>query len=197
MLNIDLLDPNDPIDAMSIRARQELDEYIATGKSTGEKQKQNEIGLTNDEALKAPVYCEICRTRQATETYDVDMFLVVDKEYNPFGGKMFRYRTQKVRVPCCHTCLTRSEKGNTIVSTVFLLSAIFVYLYLFSSVASGVLQHVAAFLFSMCITGFIGFPIFWLISFFCGQSKLYGKSATIKKFKSEGWKIGSKPSKCD
>ena len=197
MFNVDLLDPNDPIDAVSIRARKELDEYIATGKCTDEHHKKAVAIETDNEVHKTPVCCEICGKRNATETYEVDMFLVVDKAHNPFGGKMFRYRTQKVRVPCCHTCQKGVEKGNAVVSIVFLLSTTFVYWYLFSNVASGVLQHIAAFLFSLCITGFFGFPVLWIISMFCGQSKLYGKSETIRKLKSQGWKIGTKPCKCD
>ena len=188
----ELLDPNDPIDAASIRSRNELDECIATGGECANTKHKDNIAQSSKS-----IYCDICHKNIATKTYDVNMFFIENKEYAPPVGKMFRYRKQKVKVPCCHSCLASIERGNTIVSIIVLLAALVTYVCLFSHAVSGILQHIVAFLFTICITGFFGFPIFWVISRLCGESKLYHKSETIRRMESQGWKVGSKPSKCD
>ena len=147
----ELLEPDDPF----ARTRADLEEYLATGKCATETH-----GCDNSQTAPTTKRCEICGTKEATETYDIDMYYIEKKEYVPPFGKKFKYRTQKVKVPCCASCIKSIGRGNVVVSIVVLLSATLAYLFLFSHVASSVLQHIVAFVFVCCITGFLGLPIF-------------------------------------
>lgn len=156
---------------------------------------------TSDRSTQEPEtdfsVCEICGSG-ATDTYAVDMFRVIDKGYAPPFGKSFKYQKKRVRVPCCSSCLRSIARGNAAVSLAILLIGMGVYVFAFKSIGlQSVLQHIVAFLFSLLLTGFFGFPLFWFISWLCGENRLCRKSKTIKTLKGQGWKIGKKPGKSD